>query len=352
MAALAIDIGRVLVAQTDLQRAADAAAHAAALEYRSDDNAHLKAIRARHVASQYVEDNPIIDSSATVSTNYFNEDRHGDIVLGRIDFDHPSQPMTFGDYAGYNAVRVRVRRTASRNGAISMAFARVLGHSGIELEAEATAAVIHNIGGFKIPQTGENVPLLPITIRDEFWADRMRDGIDEWAFDSTTQAISRSPDDVPEVVIFPNATESSGNVGTVNIGVDSNSTSFLGRQIRTGISPSDLDLHGGKLALDDSGELPLTGDPGLSAGIKNDLEAVAGRAVIIPLYRQVSGTGNTAVFTIVKFVGARIMAVNLTSGEKFVSVQPKNITSKGTIQAAPGLTDTSDMIYSPPVIVQ
>lgn len=351
MVAFAVDLGYILVAETDLQRAADAAAHAAVLEYRSDDNAHLKVHRARVTASQYVQDNQILNTSATVSLNHANS-AEGDVVVGRIDFDRPSQPMTFGDDDECNAVRVRVRRTASRNGAVPLFFARVLGLDSAERYARATAAVIHEVGGFRVPPSGENVPLLPITIHVDFWETELRGNVDQWAYHATDQSISEEPDDIPEVVLFPNRTESSGNFGTVNIGVTANSASYLGNQIRNGISQSDLDFHGGQLALNEQGELPLSGNPGLSSSVKDDLEAIRGQTVIIPLYSQVTGSGDNAAFTIVKFVGVRVMAVDLTGGEKFVSVQPANVTFKGVVQADAGLRDTSEMVFSPPVIVQ
>ena len=96
----------------------------------------------------------------------------------------------------------------------------------------------------------------------------------------------------------------------------------------------------------------LNGNPGLSASIKDDLEAIAGKPIIIPIYREVSENGNNSKFIIVKFVGVRVMAVQLTGVATFVAVQPANITVRGAVQAAPGLEGTSEQVYSPPVIVQ
>lgn len=352
MAAFAVDLGYVMVAKTDLQRAADAAAHAAVLEYRSQESSWIKLYNARSTARQYVADNPIINSSASLDWNFFNADPNGDIVVGKIDFDDPRAAMTFGDVDEYNAIRVRIRRTTDQNGDIPLFFARALGRDSLGLMAEATAAIVQNVGGFKIPPSGENVPLLPITIREEFWDQGIAAAVDDYSFDPTDQTISSGSDDVPEVVLFPNDTGSSGNFGTVNIGISANSTSHLGKQIRHGVTQADLDFHGGELALDSNGELLLSGDPGLSASVKGDLQSIAGKPVVIPIYRDVVGNGNGADFTIVKFVAVRIMAVQLTSGTKFVSVQPANVTFKGTVQSTPGLEGTSEGVYSPPVVVQ
>ena len=104
--------------------------------------------------------------------------------------------------------------------------------------------------------------------------------------------------------------------------------------------------------MDIHGELRLSGNPGLSASIKDDLEVITGKPIIVPIYRKVTGSGNTAEFVIVRFVGVRIMAVSLTGKDRFVSVQPADVSYSGTVQASPGLSDTSDRIYSPPVLVK
>lgn len=352
MLAFAVDLGYVMVAKTDLQRAADAAAHAAVLEYRSQSAPSTVIPSVRAKARQYVTDNEILNSAASVNLNFNNADPSGDIVVGHIDFNNPRAPMTFGDVGKFNAVRVRIRRTADKNGEVPLFFARVLGHQTLGLEAEATAAIIRNVGGFKIPGSGENVPFLPITIHEDYWEQGLAASVDDWRFDASDRTISSGSDDVPEVVLFPNDTESSGNFGTLNVGISANSTSYLSNQIRNGLSQGDLDYHGGEIALDNHGELMLTGNPGLSAGVKDDLEAIAGKPVIIPIYRDVVGNGNTANFTIVKFVGVRVMVVQLTSGTRFVSIQPANVTFKGTIQSSLGAEGTSAQIYSPPVVVQ
>ena len=350
MVAFAVDIGYLMVAQTDLQRAADAAAHAAVLEYRSEDSISDIIPRVRNTAKQYVEDNEILNSVATVTINS-NNAVNGDILVGRIDFEHPRNPMTFGNPDEYNAVRVRVRRTVEQNGEVPLFFARVLGHHSLALQAEATAAIIRKVSGIRFPPSGEIVPLLPITIRQDFWHEALAASNDVWAFDSVDESISADADGVPEVTLFPNSTESSGNLGTLNIGTSANSTNHLADQIRDGLTQSDLDYHGGELALDDYGELLLSGDPGLSASVKDDLAAIAGKPVMIPLYKAVDGSGSNAEFIIVEFVGVRVMAVNLTGNKKFVSVQPADVTFAGTIQSPPGEI-TSKRTYSPPVIVQ
>ena len=117
--------------------------------------------------------------------------------------------------------------------------------------------------------------------------------------------------------------------------------------ILDGVTPADLAHHGGSLEFDSSGELSLNGDTGISAGIKDELLEIRGEPRIVPLYTQVTGPGNNAQYTLVKFVGVRICEAKLTgpNGSKRVMVQPTQIVAEGRI---PGTgTTTSSYVYSP-----
>lgn len=67
---------------------------------------------------------------------------------------------------------------------------------------------------------------------------------------------------------------------------------------------------------------------------------------MIPIFSQVKGPGNNADYTIVKFVGVRIMEVNLTGKmtSKRVIIQPCNIVANGVIPST--VEGHSNFIYS------
>ena len=67
--ALSVDVGVMSVAKTDLQRAADAAAHAGVLEYATTDGTLTRITNARQSAHDWVERNPVLSETATVSHN-------------------------------------------------------------------------------------------------------------------------------------------------------------------------------------------------------------------------------------------------------------------------------------------
>ena len=96
----------------------------------------------------------------------------------------------------------------------------------------------------------------------------------------------------------------------------------ISRQILYGLNEDDLEELGGELRFD---ELPMiiNGDTGLSAGIKDELDAIKGQPRLMPLFDTVSGPGNNAMYRIVKFVPIRILYVKLTGkpADKKVIVQ-------------------------------
>jgi hypothetical protein len=86
--------------------------------------------------------------------------------------------------------------------------------------------------------------------------------------------------------------------------------------------------------------------------VKDDLVSIKGKPRIIPIFQSVTGPGNNAEYTIVKFVGVRVMEVKLTGSmsSKKVIIQPANIVAKGGIPD-PGAT-TTEHVYSPVWLVR
>jgi hypothetical protein len=105
------------------------------------------------------------------------------------------------------------------------------------------------------------------------------------------------------------------------------------------------------LRLGDDGTLLLNGDTGLSAGIKDELEAIKGHPRAIPIFSQVSGPGNNAMYTVVGFVGIRIMNVQLTGkmSTKNLIVQPAVVVDdSAVVDPGPG---PSYYVYRPVQLV-
>jgi len=178
-------------------------------------------------------------------------------------------------------------------------------------------------------------------------------GVDGFEWDPGNEDVISSSDGIVEVNLYPQGTGSPGNRGTVDIGSSNNSTSDIARQISDGITPEDLEHHGGELKFDEYGFIYLNGDTGISAGVKDELARIRGQTRVIPVFREVTENGNNATYKIVCFVGIRIMDVKLTGSmsKKRVMVQPARTIMPGTIPAS-GEGTTSSYIYSPVWLVR
>lgn len=132
---LAVDVGTLYVARTELQRTADAAAMAAAAELNDSDQPNLEQ-RVFEQANRYAFENAVLGRAAGLSTS--------DVVLGRTTHDRGSGRYEFvPGGAGYDAVRVTVRREeGSAGGPIGLAFAGIFGHRSRGLSATATAMLV------------------------------------------------------------------------------------------------------------------------------------------------------------------------------------------------------------------
>jgi hypothetical protein len=362
--AFAVDVGYLYTMRSQLQRAADSAAMAAAWEFVDENaatggsSAEELSADARALAEEYAALNPIINEPPELATD--------DVEVGYIYDPTDTSASMIATPAGAkpNAVRVRVQRTSLQNGRVPLFFARVLGYDTAAAHAEATAALMCSVGGFQIPADGSNLGILPFALDVETWDALVNDGIgtDSYAYNSSTGNVTGGADGVLEVNLFPQATGSQANRGTVDIGGSGNTTDDICRQIREGCSPADLqELYdaGGSLALDSSGELVLSGDTGISSAVKDDLTGIVGQTRILPLFSVVNGPGNNAEYTIVGFVGMRVMHVKLTGSisTKKVVMQPASVVTKGALPPlstppGPGSIGTSTYIYSPVWLVK
>jgi hypothetical protein len=252
-----------------------------------------------------------------------------------------------------NAVMVRVQRTSTQNGQVPLFFAKALGMDHQAAIAQATAAVRSGVTGFQAPSDGSNLQILPYALDQTTWDALTTAGTDSWTYNPSSKTVTAGGDGIKEVNLFPQGTGSPGNRGTVDIGASNNSTADMARQIVSGISAADLAYFpGGCIQFGSDGVLHLNGDTGISAGVKDELASIMGQPRMIPVFSSVSGPGNNADYSIVKFVAIRILDVKLTGSmaSKHITIQPCNMVAKGGIYGE-GSTK-SQYIFSPVWLVR
>jgi Flp pilus assembly protein TadG len=350
--AFAVDLGYLFSVRTELQRTADAAAIAAAWELIDKDgpagseNPTTLSSTATATASEYAALNSVGNAAPTLDSS--------DVTVGYMS--NPSNPSgsLVATPTGLlpNACKVRVQRTSNQNGSVNLFFARVIGFDEASLDAEATAAFDSSFSGFQAPADGSNLNILPFALDEDTWNSLATLGEDIWTYNANAKTVSAGADGIKEVNLYPQGTGMPGNRGTVDIGSSNNSTADIARQITSGVSASDLAHMGGSITFDGNGVLHLNGDTGISAGVKDELTSIIGKPRLIPVFRSVVGPGNNADYTIVKFVGVRVLDVNLTGSmsNKRLTIQPCNVVAKGGIYQAGAAT--TEYVYSPVRLVR
>lgn len=179
---------------------------------------------------------------------------------------------------------------------------------------------------------------------------------DEYQWDSVNGILTQDASDgIPEINIYPdlNSGLAPGNRGTVDIGHPGNSTADLKRQIVHGINAYDMSFFpNNKLQFDSNGALYLNGDTGISAGIESSLQQIVGQVRAIPIFISVTGNGNNATYTVVKFVGVRIMGCTLSGGpsNRHLTVQPAVFSDSHVLRD--DLSVNVDSILSQPLTIR
>jgi Flp pilus assembly protein TadG len=360
MVAFAVDLGYIAVVQKELQNAADAAAMAGTSqlldrnELKGSPNQSAAVANARAAAQAFSSKNAGGGVALLVDGNSSN-DTGGDLVCGRIANPRDLTSTIDTTASKYNSVQARVRRSSAKNGSLQLFFGPVLGKSTQDLSAKATATYEDGIRGFRIPGNSLGTSkLVPFTLDVHIWTNASTDpwydpaqpagvvqgnGPDVWTYNPTTQAYAAGSDGIHEVNLYPTKGNSPGNFGTVNLGQANNGTPILERQILNGPNAQDLSAFpNNTIALGADGTLQLQGNPGISAGFKDDLASIRGQPRIFPLYVSVTGQGANTYYTIVAFAGMTILDVDLTGNNKHVTIQPEFVQDWSAVGGGSGST--------------
>lgn len=357
--AFTVDTGFIALAKGQMQNASDSASLGAGTEL-------LAGLGHGGVAANVVS-GTATDRAKSLTAAH----RVGDVMSAYLDggrdirFGHYQWDSIAGEWVKnwgatpYNLVEVTVHRDQGLSGlnndrSLPLFFAPLIGHDSANLNVTSTVAIKPGVG-FQIAQgSTATVGALPIAVDLPTWNNLMAGAItaDQYKYNASTGTVSPGADGVFEINIYPEGTTNlpPGNRGTVDLGSPNNSTADLVRQIRYGLNADDLSYFGGSLRTD-YGPLYINGDTGISAGIKDDLAAIIGQPRAIPIFTTVSGPGNNATYTVVKFVGVRILYVKLTGSpsQKKVIVQPAAFSSPYVITG--NVEMTSDSFYGKPHLV-
>ena len=400
-AAFTVDLGFISVTKNQAQNAADSASRAAVLSLQDGLGAgSTMTLAEAEVAAR--------DSAVSMMSKHRSGDLEStpvdgarDVRFGQryIDPDTGAWVEQWG-VSPYNMVEVTVRRMKEHDSEVPLFFAPILGHNDADLTATSVAATYPG-AGFQIPAgSNDKVHILPFAIDLQTWTDYMTDysnnyslnrpldsdmmmassrnnifsttltdgvfllpqnggGSDDWtqqtfadnySYDEVTKTVCDGNDNIPELNIYPDLDTQlpPGNRGMVDMGSPNNSTADVKRQIEEGLNAYDFSFFPNNEIRTDQGPIYLNGDTGISAGIQNSLEMVVGKESAIPIFTEVTGNGNNAMYTVVKFVGVRLMHSKLSGGpnKRHVLIQPAPFYSTTVIRGT-GMPYADSLLTQP-----
>jgi Flp pilus assembly protein TadG len=349
--AFTVDIGYVAMTKGQLQNAADAGALAGLLELGDGLGlgAALTADEAAEAAAQAAVATVGANRAANLNTVFADAAR--DVRVGNYSYDADTGAwVKQWGVSPYNMIEVTLHRdqpgSANGDGPLDLFFAPVLGSNQATLSVTSTA-VLPPGAGISLGNDGW-ASVLPITLDLDTWQNLVNNGVgsDNYTYDESTGEVTAGPDGILEVNLYP---ESYGpnpsNRGTIDIGQTNNSTADISRQILDGLNQDDLDAIGGELTWPRF----FNGDPGLSAGIKDELEAIKGLPRTIPIFEYTNnGNGGNLDYYIVEFVGIRILDVKLTGKpqSKHVTIQPATYISDDIVPGEASVTEQTSIFSS------
>ena len=329
MVAFSVDIGHVVLSETELQSAADAAALAGAgqlmqgfvqynLPGQSASNQSSILSTAESNARTYAKSFASYNASGGVSSLTLND---SDIEFGFTDANnnYTSAPT----YKGYpNTIKVTMRRDSSANGALSLFFAPVLGVKNQNLKTTASATLYGgSINSFSAPP---GAGVLPATYDVNAWNNFIATG------QNPDGIASSAANGYPVITIYPSVS-APGNFGQLSLDDNHVGEPVEAGWVNNGMSSSDL------AALTSANLIPLSGhdstkwdwqgDTGMKESLVATINNDAGRIFMLPLFNPYSsapsysagtGQGGNYYYQIVKFVPVQIIS-NSNGG---VTLQP------------------------------
>lgn len=331
MISFSINMGNIANNLAHLQNAADSSAKAAAwkmLEYFDQDTAQSQAQQQAVKLVQATMDARGITDTMIPDT---------DLSFGRYEWNKTNNEfvVTWGATPS-NLVQTRLSRTDPRRNSLDVLLKNMIGRETVELRARSNVALMPATGFVMPPGLNKRLEILPFALDIDTWIE-LEEGafFDEYKVDMATGDVTAGSDGLREVKIFPvglDKTLPSGNRGTLRLGADNNSTAKLSRQIEEGLNATDMSYYPNGFDVSEAGML-IPGDPGVSAGIEDSLIKILGQDRVLPLFTEVSGPGANCQYTIVKFVGVKVVAVRLRGAlqHKEVMLQPSNFVVEGAV---------------------
>jgi len=377
MCAFSIDAGYIVLVQTDLQNAADAAALAGAEQLQEQYVQYtLPSLTSGQQQTVLTDTTTNVAPSGTYgTTNYvpgspmYTAEQYAHYnKAGSVALTVPNSDVTFGftdqnrNYTSYdgstfpNTITVVTRRDTTANNPIDLFFGPLYNKSQQSLTATASSTIYSGNVTNLTPISGVDAHILPVALDINIWKNFYTTGLSP---DGTKHY---SPiNGLPEIKVYPNNTNTPGSFSLVDVGPASTKTPTFRSWIDNGETPNDIQY------LLDNNLLPVSpvnsqGDPGpknwpvgpgMTSTLVSDFQSEMGKPNLIPLfipkdsspstYTAAYGTGSNATYNIAGFVSVTLSEASGSGNANMtIAIQPMAIVDPtAVIQSMPVGTQSS-----------
>lgn len=342
MVAFAVDLAWMVLTESELQSAADAAALAGAQELL-DPYVQYQLPGQSDNAKKTILTNALTKARTTAKNYASYNGAGGKNTLALrdedIEFGFTNENGTYSTtYTGFpNSIKLLIRRDTTSNGSLPLFFGPALGTKSANLQATASATLY---AGAVDGLSGNGIAMLPMTFDVDHWDNFLKTGKD------ADGKISYAADGTPQLMVYPTFSDK-GNFGQLALDDAHAGSSEIREWIDDGINQDDINELLG------SGLIPLSargvgtsdwlGNPGLRSSTIQSVNDHAGKEYILPLFKALNsdptnyepgtGEGSHYNYNIVGFVGIKIMQTDKSNRE--IIVVPSAIIDPGLV-FAPG----------------
>jgi hypothetical protein len=340
MLAFSIDIGYICAVEAELQNAADAAALAGAQRMQNAFVAYYSPgqTQQNQIYLQVTTDTSNPASPIPTAQRYAAYNQAGgvnikvpasDISFSYYDGTNPFIPASYPNYFP-NTITVTTRRDNVANGPLGLFFAQIFGISTTNLTATASATIYAGDVSSLQVIPGVNAHILPVALDVNVWTNFANGN---WSSPWLGSNVTTGPNGLPQLQVYPFATNTPGSFGLVDTGVPSNNTPAFRNWIDTGSTPNDINylLSNNLLPVSPNNPEPWKVGPGLKSTLLSNFQSVMGEPNLIPLFQPVSpipnyvaasGNGQNATYAIIGFVGVTITQATGNGNNMNISIQP------------------------------
>jgi hypothetical protein len=354
----------MVLAKTDLQHTADAAALAGAeklqelyVEYNMPGQANQAGILL--TATTNTPGSPMATAEAFASYN----------KAGNVSIIVPDSDVSFGftdasgnytsPYTGFpNTIQVIARRDGTANGPLNLFFGGLLGTSTANLECTARATIYSGTVNTLQVLQGVSAHILPVALDYQVWDQFYANGQSP---DGTIHV--NATNGWPELHVYPNPGNAPGNFGLLDIGPPSNYIPAFRNWIDDGATPNDISylLNNGLVPVSMQDPQWWKCGPGLKSTLTPNFQSVMWEANLIPLFKAVqypsasnnytyvaaSNQGQGAYYDVVGFVAITVSQATSSGANMDISIQPMASVDPTAVLTAPSPAGTQTSPYTP-----